>query len=75
MNRRHVCVLLTALVAALVVDAMAADPRMAANERTYVTVAMLLAMAEEGVQGRRTVTAARNPQAAWSPLPRESIYR
>lgn len=35
MNRRHVCVLLTALVAALVVDAMAADPRMAANEPRF----------------------------------------
>ena len=35
MKRRHVCVLLTALVAALGVDAMAADPRMAANEPRF----------------------------------------
>jgi 4-carboxymuconolactone decarboxylase len=35
MKRRHLCVLLTALVAALGVDAMAADPRMAANEPRF----------------------------------------
>lgn len=35
MKRGHACVLLTALVAALVVDAMAADPRMAANEPRF----------------------------------------